>query len=261
LSPTLTVALIKWHLETGDDTVAALARRAGISRGALRGIEQPDYNPTLQTMVAALAAIPLHRQREFFGEKPVDPAVLARSTRQLRRFADPGGRVTERSFEPRAVARLEPRQLWPALRYVMRARSRPLGRLSSDIDGTVLREILADGAAHFIDQRPDDPLDHAAYVWDRRTGFRDGLDLTGMRIRDSVCGALTDSLVARYREVRGSRAPNFGFVHRVGPDGTRTFYRLLEPLEGADGGPEVLTMTLPQDPLLAHQIFADLPGV
>lgn len=250
MDPRETLAFIRWHLDDPRFPPTRLALDSGLSRGALNGLFSDDplkFNPRYSTLLRLYENIPDFRKKEWLGLMPVGKDVIEKRTIAVRRYATARGILYERSFEAAGVVDLEPRQLAAAWRYVEKRRSGE-GLAPHELEVDVLRSLAPDAAVHIVDVASNDPYGFTALVWDSGTGFEGGRDFTGLAVRDILDDAYAQAVAERYRQAARSGTGLLSFVHRMGPDGIRTFFRLLVPLFGDPARPFLLAISLPQRP-------------
>lgn len=217
---------------------------AGTSDVPLRGIDNPDWSPTVASLRAILKAMDGPQGKLVAAACRMDS--LCGDTLP---FRAPDGRVLERLLKPEALAVFGQDGLSAAYDRLQ------AGDLSIDRAMVEAKSLVQGGAVHLVDASAEDPRRYRFRHWDNSTGYREGVDFTGAELGDVEDAAYLAELVAAYRSVRTSGRARVSFLHRRGADGMRTFYRILVPFIGHGGSPQVISVTLPEAPQAARHLF------
>lgn len=257
--PRETIRFLVWAADRPGWSRSKIALRAGLSKNALNDLGRDTFNPGYLSLQRAFDAVPAFLKFDYSGLYP-DDATIIRATRSTRAFGTEDGRLFERLFDMAAVDELEPRQLKVAFDYIRNARGRGDRPEEASIDLRTLRALVPDGAVHMVVAGEDDPVHWRVETWDRRTGWRGGLDFTDRRLADLPDQAYREAAAERLLAVSSGLMVGFSFIHRSGPDGTRAFYRLAVAIEDQGRIPKILVVTLPQETDLSRKMFPNFLG-
>lgn len=216
-------------------SVRALAEMAGISDVPLRGIDGPDWSPSVATLRALMRAMDGPQARLLEVGRGID-----RLSYGVRPFRAPEGRLLERILRPEALAALGRTDLLGSLRRL------DGGGLDAEDAVEAARGMVAGSAVHLIDVSSPEPRLFRFRHWDPSTGYRGGEDFRGTVLADVDDGAYRAELLEAYEAVKLSGRPRVSFVHRRGPDGVRTFYRCLIRFVSHGGAAQIVSVTLPE---------------
>lgn len=236
---------VRHFVEANRISGRQLAKMAGVSEAAVRGIRTMQWAPSAPVLTAVLDAM------DAFGDVPPARVDADRFTQGIALSFKSNGRCVERVFTRDAVEKIVPEKLRAVHAYVQHNRvSAP--RVVQSVTG-----LVPGGAVHLTNAVGDDAAAFRFTHWDSSTGFDGGRDYKGKSLRAAPDSAYRENVYAAYMAVRETALERMSFVGRRGPDGLRLFYRLLEPLVGPDGAPQILCVTLPEKPGAARQFLPD----
>lgn len=235
----------RWRIARGL-SIRETARLAGLDNKTLGDMDAPDWAPSSATLRTLLRMMD-----GAAGRLPeIAPRIERLSVGVLPFRGTDGWRCLERVLKPAALEALGLDAL-AAVAGIGPSGLRDVGAIE------YARSTVAGGAAHLVDASIADAGRFRFLSWDNSTGYRGGVDFTGSELADVNDEAYREALVGAYREVRDSGRPRISFVDRRGPDGRRTFYRVLVPLVSPGGVPQILSVTLPQEPQTARYLLAN----
>ena len=226
-------------------SLRAFARLAEVPPSTLVGMHSEAWTPSGSVLVKVLDAM------DRSGEASAPSVDVDAMTQGVSVAWAKDGRCVERVFKPNAIGQIGPSELAQSQR-LLRRRHR-----SHSAAIQIAKGVSPGAAVHLFDAIGDDAQNFRITRWDGSSGFDGGRDYTGQRLGDAPDSAYLQHLCAAYMSTRELRAERFSFVHRRGPDGLRTFFRLLKPLKGVDGRPQILCVTLPEKPDASRHLIPD----
>lgn len=225
-----------------------LARAANIANGTLRGIERPDFLPSVKTLEALEAIIPAEYQP---GMAPapraaeVEIAPYVEGQRESR-----SDTIVSRKYylDRDAAIEIDKAQI---------AKIRLASEQWSDVDGRIpearlnrdLLKVLAPQAAIHIVRATDPRPEGFLYeIWDTGTGWSDSKDFSGQRVSESSDPLLRDCTFEDFMVVREFGWPSLTAISRNFIDREeRRFLRYLHPVAGDDGIDKILCVCRPKE--------------
>lgn len=220
------------------------ARICGLQDSTLRGMDDPEWSPTVSTLRAILRAMDGPTARFFLAVQD-----LRRLSLGVVPFTGRDGGCLEHLFRPEAARAFGKDALADALDRLC-----PVGMTGDRAIG-VAKDLVPAAAVHLVDVSASDPEGYLILHWDTGTDYRGGVDFTGVRLLDVEDDAYRQQLGVAYREARESGRPRVSFLHRRGVGGVRSFYRALIPLPGPGNVAQVVAVVLPQEPEAARYLL------